>query len=56
MTDSKAALGGAGINRETRPANINRCEVLETGTSEANLVAFMPDDAQDFSDFAHYCV
>ena len=46
---------GAGMNRQNRPTDINRREMLETEKSGANLVAFMPDHAQDFSDFAHRC-
>jgi len=43
------------MNLEIRPANISRHEMLETGKSEANLVAFMPDNGQDFSDLGHRC-
>jgi len=46
---------GAGMNRQTRPTDINRREMLETEKSGANLVALIPDYTKDFSDFAHYC-
>ena len=42
------------MNPETRPANTNRRMVPEIAKSE--LVAFMSDNSQDFSDFAHRCV
>jgi len=44
------------MNLETRPANINRREVLRNGKSGVNIEKLTHIMPQDFSDFAHLCV
>jgi hypothetical protein len=57
VTDRRiGAIEGTRMNRQTRLANINRWEVLETGKSGANRPLIHSHDGQNFCDFAHRCV